>query len=312
MKPDSDSDLRSQWIGRFAPTPSGPLHFGSLVAAVGSYCIAKKQGGLWLLRIEDLDPPREVRGAASQILKTLEAFGFEWDEEVIYQSKRWSLYQDALATLKKSGLTYRCDCSRKLVHQRNNGIYDNYCRQRNIEALLNTERDIKAESAVRIKFHSGFESFTDQILGECRFEQAVDKQDFVILRRDGFFAYQLAVVVDDIEQKVNHVVRGADILDSTPRQNYLYHCLESPTPDYYHLPLVVDAKGNKFSKTRFSPAIKFEDASCWLMEALSHLGQNVEPELSSVAPREILRWAVDNWSTDKVGKNPQIFSALNR
>ncbi|TQV87696.1 tRNA glutamyl-Q(34) synthetase GluQRS [Aliikangiella coralliicola] len=290
------------WIGRFAPTPSGPLHFGSLVAAVGSYCVARHKNGLWLLRIEDLDPPREVAGAATEILKTLEAFGFEWDREVCYQSKQQNHYRAALEQLENQKVTYRCDCSRKLVLQRNSGVYDSYCRSRAL--------DNGVESATRIRFESGYESFEDRILGKCCFERPADTQDFVVQRRDGLFAYQLAVVVDDIEQNVNHVVRGADILDSTPRQNYLYHCLKVAPPSYYHLPLVVDAQGEKFSKSRFSPSIKCEQASRWLVEALCHLGQKVDQNLISATPPEILDWAITHWRTSDVGTKARVFSAL--
>jgi glutamyl-Q tRNA(Asp) synthetase len=286
-------------IGRFAPTPSGPLHFGSLVAALGSYIIAKQNNGDWLLRIEDIDPPRVVIGAADNIIRTLEAFGFEWNGDIVYQSQRNSAYQAALEILQTNKLTYMCNCSRKLVQNRNNGIYDGYCR--NKEPFQDTE------AAVRLKFdvplEGSFSDFHDRILGHCHFSQPNDLQDFVLRRRDGLFAYQLAVVIDDIEQGVNHVVRGADILDSTTRQNYLYHCFNLLPPTYYHLPLVTDINGNKYSKSQFSPAIKLKDASSWLVKALQHLGQNVESELASSSPSEILNWSIKHWQLDLVPKS---------
>ena len=283
-----------QWTGRFAPTPSGPLHFGSLVAALGSYLIAKQKQGLWLLRIEDLDPPREQPGAASSIIHTLERFGFQWDGEIVYQSQRQSLYHQALAELSDKQLTYRCDCSRKQVLQRNSGVYDGYCRERNLSPQL--------EAAVRIKFAAGFEKFNDQILDDCIFEQPEDLQDFVVLRRDNLFAYQLAVVVDDIEQEINHVVRGADILDSTPRQNFLYSCFQKRPPLYFHLPLVIDETGQKFSKSKLYPAISEHQASELLCLALIHLGQKVVPDLAMGTPSEVLQFAIKSWDISKVSK----------
>lgn len=288
-----------KWIGRFAPTPSGPLHFGSLVAALGSYLIAKQKSGLWYLRIEDLDPPRELPGAAENIIKTLESFGFEWDGEIAFQSQRQALYQQALLELESKNISYPCDCSRKTVQNRNHGVYDGFCRTRNL--------DKKVESAIRVKFNSGFEQFEDQILGVCNFFSAADKQDFVIKRRDKLFAYQLAVVVDDIEQRINHVVRGADILDSTPRQNFLYSCFDHKPPLYFHLPLVVDEKGEKFSKSKFYPSIESQQASSLLVKALQHLGQPIISDLESGTPQEVLKYAVDNLKIKSIGKASKPF-----
>ncbi|MCW9016157.1 MAG: tRNA glutamyl-Q(34) synthetase GluQRS [Kangiellaceae bacterium] len=297
-------------MGRFAPTPSGPLHFGSLVAALASYLVAKQRNGKWLIRVEDIDPPREVPGAAKSIIETLEAFGFEWDGEITYQSKRNGLYQKALEELHYKGKIYLCHCSRKQVQLRNNGIYDGYCRTQN--SALNQSKlfDLTQlnETAIRAKFAAGFELFHDHILGQCQFESEADKQDFILFRRDSLFAYQLAVVVDDIEQQVNHVVRGADILDSTPRQNFLYHCFDKPTPEYYHLPLVIDESGQKFSKSKLYPAINSSDASSYLVKALIHLGQKVESDLQSGTPQEILKYAVNNWSLGLVGKEAKLLS----
>lgn len=293
-------------VGRFAPTPSGCLHFGSLVAALGSYLVARQAGGRWFLRVEDLDPPREVKGAAAEILKTLQAFGFEWDGEVSYQSQRQQYYHQALEQLKQSGMVYACNCSRKQLQQRSGGVYDGHCRERKL--------DEAQDVAWRIRFGEDFARFTDRVLGDCCFDQPADIQDFVVRRRDGLFAYQLAVVVDDIAQGVTQVVRGADILDSTPRQNYLYQALGYKPPAYYHLPLVVDGQGEKLSKHKFSPAIGAHNASLWLVRALAHLGQlsltesdknltgELVAELSAQAPDKILRWALENWQLEKVGR----------
>lgn len=291
-----------KWVGRFAPTPSGPLHFGSLVAALGSYLIAKHKNGNWLVRIEDLDPPREVTGAAEDILKILESFGFEWDGDVIYQSQRSEYYNEALNRLQSKGLLYACDCSRKLIQQRAQGIYDSYCQNRKIP--------ITEAVALRIKFNHQFSDFNDVILGVCSFKQVEDHQDFVVRRRDGLFAYQLAVVVDDIAQGISHVVRGADILDSTPRQNYLYHCLNANVPQYFHLPLVIEAGGDKLSKCKFSAAIHAKDASSWLVKALTHLGQNVDSALIHSLPKDILNWAINNWQLELIPQKPKIYHEL--
>ncbi|MET1254584.1 tRNA glutamyl-Q(34) synthetase GluQRS [Aliikangiella maris] len=295
----------SNWVGRFAPTPSGPLHFGSLVAALGSYLITRSQNGQWLLRIEDLDTPRVVGGATQQIIHTLEMFGFEWDSEIVYQSQRTQLYQQALTQLMRQQRLFCCRCSRQQIKRRNRGFYDGYCRNR----ILSIDNPNSNGFAVRIKFESGFESFYDEIRGKCHFASPADTQDFVIKRRDKIFAYQLAVVVDDIAQGVNHVVRGADILNSTPRQIYLYSCFQQPSPVYFHLPLVVDQAQQKYSKTKLSPAIKADKATYWLIQALEHLGQQPPDFLSELKPQEVLIWAIDNWNLNKVGTDPKVYQA---
>ncbi len=275
------------WIGRFAPSPTGPLHLGSLVAAVASYMITKQKGGLWLVRIEDLDPPREVAGASQSILISLEDFGLFWDGEVVYQSQRNALYQQRFEELIEQKIVYRCDCSRKMVEARGQGVYDGFCRDRGLHA--------KSDQASRVKFLSGFEDFDDQILGSCQFKSALDKQDFVVKRRDGLFAYQLAVVADDIEQGINHIVRGQDILDSTPRQNFLYHCFAETRPSYYHLPLVRDNSGEKLSKRQGALAVDKHRATKLLLKAVQHLGQNIDPHMTDSKPIEIINYYEKNW-----------------
>lgn len=295
--------MQSSWIGRFAPTPSGPLHFGSLVAALGSYLIARQKKGEWHLRIEDLDPPREVKGATSDIIKTLEALGFEWDGDIVYQSQNTQSYEQVLTLLSEKKLTYFCDCSRKIISERNQGVYDNFCRNKTLQhnKIL----------AVRIKFNSFFSQFNDKILGACEFKTLQDTQDFIIKRRDGLFAYQLAVVVDDINLGVNHVVRGADILDSTPRQNFLYHFLNKETPEYFHLPLVVDAKGNKLSKSYLSPAINVQKATYFLVNAYAHLGQNYHSGWFDATPKEFLKLAIKNFQWELIGKKSLQYTPLD-
>jgi len=244
------------------------------------------------VRIEDLDPPREIKGSTESILRSLEDFGLYWDGEVTYQSQRSHFYQQKLSELTQSSFVYPCDCSRKTMRQRNSGIYDAFCRQRKVS--------VNVEHALRIKFEKGFEEFNDEIEGLCRFYSETDKQDFVIKRRDGLFAYQFAVVADDLEQGVDHIVRGKDIIDSTPRQNFLYHCFGRTVPIYYHLPLVSDSDGIKFSKRSGAIGIDKEHASELLLTALSHLNQPVDPHLSLGSPEEIINYYLKNWQTDRI------------
>ena len=276
--------------GRFAPSPTGSLHLGSLVAALGSYLIAKQAGGEWLVRIEDLDPPREIEGSSKQILQTLEAFSLHWDGPIVYQSQRNTLYQQKYRELIEQQIVYQCSCSRKIIENRNKGIYDGFCRDKNLS--------FDSEGASRIVFAKGYDQFEDHLLGHCCFQSAFDQQDFVIKRRDGLFAYQLAVVVDDIEQGINQIVRGKDILDSTPRQNFIYHCFKKPLPDYYHLPLVLDDTGGKLCKRFKSPRIEESKATELLLGALTHLGQKIEPGMQQATPEELINFYTHNWQTD--------------
>jgi glutamyl-Q tRNA(Asp) synthetase len=295
------------YIGRFAPSPTGPLHFGSLVAAVASYCDAKSQGGKWLVRMEDLDKPREVSGAADEILRALEAFGFEWDNEVIYQSQRDEVYADALNTLQKQNLIYACTCTRKEIADSSSAqgidglIYPKTCYfkhglQPNIHA---------ASRAVVLDKNS---AFLDAIQGEITQNLARDVGDFIVKRADGLFAYQLAVVVDDAAQNITHIVRGADLLDSTPRQIYLQQCLNFATPGYAHIPIAVNSAGEKLSKQTLAEPIcinsetPYRLAEHQLFEALSFLGQNPPAEMQNATLVEVWRWAIANWDLDKVPK----------
>ena len=238
--------------GRFAPTPSGPLHFGSLVAALASYLVARSQGGEWLLRIEDVDPPRNVPGASAAILRTLVAHGFEWDGDVLYQSRRGEAYAGAVARLGAAGRVYACSCSRKgvtgLARAGVDGpVYPGTCRGREAPGALRFLVD-----AQRVVFH-------DALLGRVACDVQVECGDFVLRRADGVYSYQLAVVVDDAMQGITQVVRGADLLTSTPRQIVLQQALAYPTPAYTHLPVVLDARGLKLGKqTRAAP---LQDAS---------------------------------------------------
>jgi glutamyl-Q tRNA(Asp) synthetase len=232
--------------GRFAPSPTGPLHLGSLVAAVGSWLFARGAGGRWLVRMEDLDAPRVVPGSAEEILAALRRYGLEWDGEVVYQSARTALYEDALATLRARGLAYDCACSRAELQRAASAplgaepVYPGTCRRG-----LPPHRPPRA---VRFRVPPGVVAFDDLLHGRIEEDVEARTGDFVIKRADGLFAYQLAVVVDDAEQGVNQVVRGGDLLSSTARQIALQRALSLPTPAYAHLPLVTNADGAKLGK----------------------------------------------------------------
>ncbi|MCW8891080.1 MAG: tRNA glutamyl-Q(34) synthetase GluQRS [Sedimenticola sp.] len=280
--------------GRFAPSPSGPLHFGSLVAALGSYLDARKQQGKWLVRIEDIDPPREKKGAVSQILHTLEAFGFEWDESILYQSQRLSAYQEALDQLFAKGVLYECTCSRKEINAAGQYgsegiIYPGTCR------LISTPSSAtRKPKAVRLMTTDHPVAFTDRVMGHQSQLLASDIGDFVLKRADGLFAYQLAVVVDDAYQGITDVVRGADLLTSTPRQIYLQNLLALPTPTYKHLPLVVDENGHKLSKQSQSQPVVVAQALPALKAAWVFLGQTEADEpLTTVS--EFWEWSIAHW-----------------
>lgn len=279
-------------MGRFAPTPSGELHLGSLFAATASHLEARARGGRWLLRMEDLDGPRVVPGAAERILRTLEAFGFQWDGEVMRQSERIEQYRDALHSLHERGLTYSCLCSRSQLQ--NEARYPGTCRAR---AFLPD-----ATAATRIRVREWRIRFQDDIQGE--FSQNLDQDvgDFILKRRDGIFAYVLAVVVDDAAQGVNHVIRGADLLDQTPRQLYLMEQLRLTPPGYAHLPLLREADGSKLAKSARSIPLYPETALAQLLSVFNLLGMPsfIPLELGSV--QEAWAWAIANWSLRNVPK----------
>ena len=270
------------YIGRFAPSPSGPLHFGSLVAALASWLDARAAGGRWLVRVEDLDRPQVQPGAADGILRTLERLGLYWDGEVVFQSRRSALYEQALARLRD---TYLCGCSRReiadsAVSLATDGaqVYPGTCR-----AGLPAGRNARA---LRVRVQ-GMISFADRVQGLLKQDLERGVGDFVLRRADGQFAYQLAVVVDDADQQVTDVVRGADLLDSTPRQIYLQRLLGLATPRYLHVPVAIDARGEKLSKHAGARPIDRED----LQRALRFLGQ---PESATLDD------AVRSWNPARV------------
>jgi glutamyl-Q tRNA(Asp) synthetase len=273
------------YIGRFAPTPSGYLHFGSLVAALASYLDARAAGGLWLMRMEDLDPPREVPGAQAAILDTLERYGFEWDGQLVTQSQRHDAYDQVINRWLSQGLAYACTCSRKQLEPFA-GIYPGFCRDAG-HAWEN--------AAIRIRVPELQYCFLDRVQGEFQQDLGREVGDFVIRRRDGFFAYQLAVVIDDAWQGVTDIVRGADLLDSTPRQLYLQELLGMPPPRYLHVPLITQPDGNKLGKSYRSPPLAADQAIPLLLRALRALGQPVSRDLAYGTPQEVLKWAIEHW-----------------
>ena len=278
------------YIGRFAPTPSGHLHFGSLVAALASYLDARAMGGRWLLRMEDLDPPREEPGAQAAILKALESYGFEWDGEMVRQSERHDAYDQVINRLFSQGLAYACTCSRKQL-EAYQGIYPGLCRN----AGHGTE-----DAAIRLRVPELEYHFTDRVQGEFRQHLGREAGDFVIRRRDGLYAYQLAVVLDDAWQGVTDIVRGADLLDSTPRQLYLQELLGLPQPRYLHVPLITQPDGHKLGKSYRSPPLAADQATPLLLRALRALGQQPGLELVDASPRELLAWGIRHWDAGKI------------
>lgn len=287
--------MPSPYRGRFAPSPTGPLHIGSLIAALGSCLDARQQGGAWLLRMEDVDTSRNVPGAADDILRTLTAFGFEWDGPVLYQSARLEAYAAALEQLKQAGLAYGCACSRKEIadsatHAAIDGglAYPGTCRNGLAEG--------RAARAWRLRVDNGEIAFVDRLQGRVVQHLEDDVGDFVLRRADGLFAYQLAVVVDDAWQGVTHVVRGADLLASTPRQIALQRCLGYPEPVYAHLPVAANPAGEKLSKQTLAQPLRAAQASAELVAALRFLGQAVPGELSRASVAEVWAWAHSHWS----------------
>lgn len=291
--------MSTLYIGRFAPTPSGYLHFGSLVAALASYLDARAAGGRWLLRMEDLDPPREMPGAQDAILRTLETYGFEWDGEMVRQSERISDYAAVLTRLYNQGLAYACTCSRRQL-EGYAGIYPGFCRN-----ACHSQQD----AAIRLRVPNLQYQFIDRVQGEYRQHLSHEVGDFVIRRRDGFFAYQLAVVLDDAWQGVTDVVRGADLLDSTPRQLYLQELLGLPQPRYLHVPLLIQADGHKLGKSYRSPPLPANQAGSLLLRALRALGQQPPHELQGCSPAQLLAWGISHWDVARIPRQQTLAEA---
>lgn len=300
-------NTKANYRGRFAPSPTGPLHFGSLVAATGSFLQARQQDGRWFVRMEDLDPPREVPGAAAAILRTLEHYGLFWDGKVVYQSQRTDAYIAALQQLTQQGLVYPCGCSRKETETRAPAgrygpIYQGICRQ-------GLAKD-KQPRALRVLSHSKPVGFRDSLRGH--FEQAIEAEigDFVVRRADQLFAYQLAVVVDDAAQNITEVVRGADLLDNTPRQIHLQKLFGWPTPHYMHLPVALNRDGQKLSKQTGAAGVMQLRPQTILFEVLHFLNQNPADELIDCDLDSFWQWAIQHWQPDLIPTKDQAVPEL--
>lgn len=290
----------NRYIGRFAPSPSGPLHFGSLIAALGSYLQARSQQGAWLVRMEDLDPPREMPGAADDILRTLEAYALQWDGSIMYQSRRHDAYQAQINAWLHEREAYYCQCTRKQIKMAG-GYYPGTCRELHQQA---------ANSAVRLKVTTPVTHFYDKLHGRIEIPEALAQEDFIIHRRDGLFAYNLAVVLDDIEQGVTEIVRGADLIEPTGRQINLYRLLQHPEVSYLHLPLAVTENGNKLSKQNHAPAIDKANPKPALLQAMTFLGMNPPADLMACSLDDILKWGALHWRVDRLPKTTAITLAF--
>lgn len=279
------TNLEQKIIGRFAPSPTGALHLGSLYTALASFLQAKSQHGKWLLRIDDLDTPRNVKGAADVILKTLETFGLQWDDSVVYQSQQLDSYNDILNELSSKQLLYPCTCSRKNL----SAIYSGLCRDK---TALPSEA-----YALRLKTDNRIISFDDALQGLCSHQLAQQYGDFILKRKDDIIAYQFAVVVDDHLQHVNQIVRGMDLLTETPKQIYLQQLLGLPRPSYMHIPLIIDEQGYKLSKQTRATAVDLNAPHKLIFKLLGLLKQNPPAELHDACLAELIAWAIANWQT---------------
>lgn len=294
------------YIGRFAPSPTGPLHLGSLLAALASYLDAKANDGLWLLRIEDIDPPREQPGASDLIIEALSAHGLVHDGNIHWQSANSERYLDRLTQLKQDGLLFPCRCSRQQLNQQQ-GIHQGRCSHQNIDFS-------EAGWAWRLDMsQTNYDQrFIDTIQGCIQQNLYHQVGDVVLRRKDGLFAYQLAVVVDDIDQGVSDIVRGVDLIDSSLRQIYLHHCLGQSPRQYKHLPLILNDQGQKLSKQNHAPKLNLESASANLFYCLRLLNQQPPAKLHHLPPSELLHWGTQNWNPDAIPitLNPSCASQL--
>ena len=296
--------MTTDYVGRFAPSVTGPLHFGSLIAALASYLDARANHGRWLLRLDDLDVPRSVPGADREILEALEHHALEWDGPVVRQSERTEAYRAAFSTLIDAAELFQCSCSRRSL--RGHTVYPGTCRSRILGNLAEADA-VAGQAAVRICVPAARYEFVDAVFGSTTGSgESLDAGpgDFIVRRRDGLFAYQLAVVVDDAAAQISHVVRGADLLDNTPRQLFLMDQLGLDPPRYAHIPVITDRTGAKLSKQTFARAITPRDAAMNLYLALTLLGQRPVPELLHATPPILLAWARAHWKLDLVPAAP--------
>jgi glutamyl-Q tRNA(Asp) synthetase len=292
-----DEIFPAPYRGRFAPSPTGPLHFGSLAAAVGSYLDARAHQGEWLLRIEDIDPPREVAGATDDILRALDSFGLEWDGQVVYQSRRSEYYNAALDRLRQYGYLYGCACTRSEIadstlKRGTAGVYPGTCRNGILPG--------RTARSLRVRIDPGTIGLNDRLQGDTRQALSEEVGDFIVRRADNLIAYQLAVVVDDAEQEMTHIVRGVDLLESTPRQIYLQQLLELPTPAYLHLPVAVNSTGEKLSKQTHARRISDHHKTTVLIDVLRFLRQELPDSPGDARADELLAWAVAHWDVSNI------------
>jgi glutamyl-Q tRNA(Asp) synthetase len=289
----------ASYIGRFAPSPTGPLHSGSLIAALASFLDARSAQGKWLIRIEDTDPPREQTGASTEILRALDAHQLHWDDEVVYQSQRSAIYQAATRSLIEQQQAFYCSCSR--LQLKHHDIYPGTCRQQSQPTTL--------PASVRILCQNSRIVFEDRIQGRQSQNLSQDIGDFVIFRKDGLPAYQLATAIDDAEQGITHVMRGHDLLDSTPRQIYLQQRLQMTSPSYAHIPVLAKKDGQKLSKQNLAaPLIYDSPTACSnnLLQALKILQQDPPNDLQQQCSADILAWAVSHWAPQHIPAIPAI------
>ncbi|OEY66515.1 tRNA glutamyl-Q(34) synthetase GluQRS [Marinobacter sp. X15-166B] len=281
--------------GRFAPSPTGPLHFGSLVTALASYLEARHHNGSWLVRIEDIDPLRDSPLASEQILASLDAHQLHSDEPVRYQSDRLDAYAATVNELLATGLAYRCICSRKELRG-TNGYHPNHCRSRPQTA---------AGHAIRFVLQDAHTHWQDDLHGPQQQRIRAEADDPVIVRKEGFVAYKLAVIVDDIDQRISHIVRGSDLLTTTAQQLQMYHALKAPPPRWLHVPVITDRSGQKLSKQNHAPALDDTQPARNLLLALTFLGQQPPASLRGASARTVLEWASQHWQrTDMPRHSP--------
>lgn len=273
-----------RYTSRFAPSPTGHLHLGSVYTALASFLDAKANCGLWKLRFDDLDTQRNIAGATSSILKTLETLGLHWDDEIDYQSKHVNEYQEVLDDLLKAEKIYRCECSRKDV----GSIYTQRCRNKNVSENV--------PHSLRIKTYDKQITFNDGLQGRISHNLVLQHGDFILKRRDNIIAYQFAVVLDDLRQNINHIIRGLDLLNETPKQIFLQQVLNLSMPTYAHVPILANQQGQKLSKQTFATSVDLIRPNLVLFHLLQLLNQNPPPELqTSATVEEILHWAISNW-----------------
>ncbi len=288
--------------GRFAPSPTGRLHLGSLYAAVGSYLDARLQGSEWWVRIENIDRAREVAGAADDILRTLEAYGLHWDGPVLYQHTRSDAYRAALETLAQQGLAYRCDCERRdyaAATVAGEIRYPGRCRTRDLNPSRPHAWRLRTDGSDPIAIH-------DRLQPPLTQDVAAEVGDFVLWRKDGFPAYQLAVVIDDAAQGMTDIVRGLDLYDNTPRQRLLQSLLALPTPTTLHLPLLMDVRDEKLAKSKAAVPVEVTEAPATLYRILTLFGLDPPPELTHASPTVQLAWAVDQWRVERLPRAPSL------